>query len=135
MNVKHKIERRAQAGFTLVEIMVVIVILGLLATMVATNVIGASDEARAKTAHTSARIIHDAIKLYCTTTGKLPDSLEDLVSEDEGTRSYLESLAPDPWGNEFILRGDTTRNFEVISAGPDGSEGSDDDISSRRKKE
>ncbi len=115
--------------------MVVIVILGLLATMVATNVIGASDEARAKTAQTSAKTIHDAIKLYYTTNGKLPDTLEDLISEDEGGRSYLESLEPDPWGNDFILRGDTSRDFEVISMGPDGSEGTEDDISSRRKRD
>ena len=132
---QHKTDRRTQAGFTLVEIMVVIVILGLLATMVATNVIGASDEARAKTAQTSAKVIHEAITMYYTTNGKLPDSLEDLVATEEGQRSYLDSLEPDPWGNDFILRGDTKFDFEVISIGPDQSEGTEDDISSRRKKE
>ncbi|MCR9244079.1 MAG: type II secretion system protein GspG [bacterium] len=131
----HQTGRRAQAGFTLVEIMVVIVILGLLATMVATNVIGASDEARSKTAQTSARTIHEAIKLYYSENGKLPESLEDLVSEEDDGRSYVESLEPDPWGNDFILRGDTGRNFEVISCGPNGTEGDEDDISSRKKKE
>ncbi len=131
----HKNDRRAQAGFTLVEIMVVIVILGLLATMVATNVIGASDEARAKTAQTSARAIADAIKLYYAEQGRLPDTLEDLVGGDDGGRSYIESLETDPWSNEFILRGETSKDFEVISCGPNGIEGDEDDISSRKSKE
>ena len=67
---------RAEAGFTLVEIMVVIVILGLLATLVARNVIGAADESRLTKAQTDVRIIADGVRSYRAKNGKLPESLE-----------------------------------------------------------
>ncbi|HEX5053814.1 MAG TPA: type II secretion system major pseudopilin GspG [Planctomycetota bacterium] len=127
--------RPAQAGFTLVEIMVVIVILGLLATMVATNVIGASDEARETKARTDIGIILDAVKSYRARNGKMPDSLEALATKDERGRSELDNLPRDPWDHDYVLReGDTPRDFEVISWGPDGNEGTDDDISSKDSK-
>jgi len=132
---QNQANRRRQAGFTLVEIMVVIVILGLLATMVATNVMGASDEARIKTTRTSIKTIESAIESYYLSNGKLPDSLEDLITEDENGRTYLKSLEPDAWGNDFVLRGETRRDFEIISYGPDESEGTEDDISSRKQPE
>lgn len=128
--------RPAQAGFTLVEIMVVIVILGLLATMVAQNVIGASDEARIRTTETSIKSLADSVKLYYTRNGKLPSSLEELVSKENGG-PYVDSdeISKDAWGNAYILRGESKNDYEVLSMGPDGSENTDDDISSRKKKE
>ena len=128
--------RTAERGFTLVEIMVVIVILGLLATMVARNVIGASDEARATKAQTDVRQIADAVRSYRAKNGKLPESLETLSTKDDKGRSELEELPKDPWGNEYMLReGDRPADWEVISMGPDGSENTDDDISSKQKKD
>jgi general secretion pathway protein G len=137
MNEQHSADRprAAQAGFTLVEIMVVIVILGLLATMVAQNVIGASDEARAKTTETSLKSIHEAVTLYYTKVGKLPSSLEELTDNEAKGGALLMELNKDAWGNDFILRGDTKNDFEIISMGPDGSENTEDDLSSRKKKE
>ena len=128
--------RPAQAGFTLVEIMVVIVILGLLATMVAKNVIGASDEARDTKAATDVHQIADAIKSFRAKNGKLPESLEVLSTKDERGRSELEELPKDPWGNDYLMiEGDKTGEFEVVSMGRDGSQGTEDDISSRAKKD
>lgn len=128
--------RSAEAGFTLVEIMVVIVILGLLATMVARNVIGASDEARETKAKTDIATIAGGVKSYRSKNGKLPDTLEALATKDERGRSELEELPKDPWGNDYILReGDRPADWEVISWGPDGSEGTEDDISSKSKKD
>jgi len=127
--------RPAQAGFTLIEIMVVIVILGLLATLVLPNVIGASDKAREETARTNVMAIANAVKMYRSTHGKLPQSLEVLAEKDERGRSELDEIPKDPWGNEFMLReGDRPTDWEVISMGPDGSEGTDDDISSKKKE-
>ncbi|MFO1078727.1 MAG: type II secretion system major pseudopilin GspG [Planctomycetota bacterium] len=125
---------RCDAGFTLIEIMVVIVILGLLATMVATNVMGKSDQAKIETARTSIKTIESAVESYYITVGKFPTSLEDLTSEDVKGGPYLKSLEKDPWGNDFQFRGENKKDFEVLSYGPDGSEGTEDDISSRKKE-
>ena len=127
--------RPAEGGFTLVEIMVVIVILGLLATMVARNVMGASDEARTNIAATSVKTIAGAVEAYYTVNGKLPESLEELVNPDAKGGAQLKELTKDPWDHDFILRGENKRDFEIICMGPDGSEGTEDDISSRTKKE
>jgi general secretion pathway protein G len=125
------------AGFTLVEIMVVIVILGLLATLVVQNVVGASDEARIQTAKTNCATFAGAVKLYRTTKGKLPDSLEVLAGEEEKSKAwYIENLPKDPWDHDYELRqGNTMDDWEVISPGPDGLSGTEDDISNRVNKE
>lgn len=116
--------------------MVVVVILGLLATLVARNVIGAGDEARETKARTDLRMIADAVGSYRAKNGKMPPDLETLATKDEKGRSELNELPKDPWGNDYLLReGDTPRDFEVVSWGADGSEGTDDDLSSKTKKD
>lgn len=126
--------RPAQTGFTLVEIMVVIVIIGLLATMVAANVMGASDEAREAKAKVDVKTIADGVQMYKVRKGTLPDSLETLVTKDDRGRSELMELPEDPWGHAYILReGDRAGDFEVISMGPDGNENTEDDISNKKK--
>ncbi|MBL8754912.1 MAG: type II secretion system major pseudopilin GspG [Planctomycetes bacterium] len=127
---------RAQAGFTLVEIMVVIVILGLLMTLVLPNLIGAGDEARAQTAATQCKSIANAVRLYRASLGKLP-TLDELTSEEAKSKTwYLENLDKDPWGNAYELReGNSKDDWEVVSNGPDGQSGNDDDISSKTKKD
>jgi general secretion pathway protein G len=120
------------AGFTLIEIMVVIVILGLLATLVLPNVIGASDEARAQTARTNCTTYASAVRLYRAEKGVLPDSLEKLAEPDEKGRSYITDLQVDPWDHAYeIRRGNGPNDWEVISMGPDGSPGTEDDITSK----
>jgi len=126
----------AQAGFTLVEIMVVIVILGLLATLVVQNVVGATDEARAQTAQTNCKTIAGAVRLFRAKNGKLPESLEALVTKDEKGSSYLDELPKDPWGHDFEIReGNNPNDWEIISLGPDGASGTEDDISSKSVKD
>lgn len=142
MNRQHPIRhpaaqsRAAQAGFTLVEIMVVIVILGLLATLVAKNVIGASDEARIQTTMANLKSVHECVQQYAVMNGKLPSSLDELCSEEAKTKPwYLEEVPKDAWGNPFQLRGESKKDFEITSNGPDAIENTDDDLSSRKKKE
>lgn len=134
-NIRTRI-RPAEGGFTLVEIMVVVVILGLLATLVVQNVVGASDTAREKKAQTDVATIANAVRSYRVNNGKYPDSLEVLAQKDDRGRSELEDLPKDPWDHDYILReGDRPNQFEVISMGPDGSENTEDDISSKPKKD
>ena len=95
----------------------------------------ARNERYARVALTSAKTIADAIKMYYTLNGRIPAKLEDLVNggPNGAGRNYLEKLVPDPWGQAFVLKGDSSKTFEVVSAGPDGKVGTADDISSRRK--
>jgi len=122
------------SGFTLVEIMVVIVILGLLATLVIANVGDNADRAREQVARTNATGIAHAVRAFRAREGRLPASLSALVQVDVRGRRDLEALPRDPWGHEFLLiQDDVPPGWEVVSAGPDGDEGTEDDISSRPK--
>jgi len=126
--------RASERGFTLIEIMVVIVIIGMLAALVAPNVIGAGDEARAGTAKAQAKTIADSVRRYRSKTGSLPESLEDLVKEDGS--GELEELPLDPWDTPYeLIPGENSRLFEVISCGPDKQPETEDDISSKAKRE
>ncbi len=127
--------RPAQAGFTLVEIMVVIVILGLLATLVVQNVGSASDEARETKAQADVKVIAGAVRSYYAKKGTLPESLDVLAQKDDRGRSEIEELPKDPWDHDYEIReGNTRHDWEVISLGPDGV-ASEDDISSKTVRE
>lgn len=124
-----------QRGFTLVEIMVVIVILGLLATLVVPNVLGASDEANLKKAVADVSSLKSTVDIFLIQSGsrELP-TWEMLITPDERGRVWLEGYSEpprDPYGNEYELRpGDRGRQFEIICWGPDGLSETEDDISS-----
>lgn len=122
---------RPCAGFTLIEVMVVVVILGLLATLVANNVWSSSQRAREEKARVDTRAIADAVRLFCVDHGRLPQ-LEELVAPDAKGRSYLNELPDDPWQTTYLLReAEPPQGFEVRSCGPNKVEGDADDISSR----
>jgi general secretion pathway protein G len=124
--------RSRTAGFTLIEIMVVVMILGLLATLVVTSVTDSSDVAREEKARTDVRTLAGAARLYYSQYGRRPAALADLLEPDAKDRRFLEELPRDPWQHDYVLReGAKPREFEVVSAGQDGQLGSADDISSR----
>lgn len=137
MNVQNRPSvRTAEAGFTLIEIMVVIVILGLLATLVVPNIIQSADEARVTKAQTDCKTIEKQVSLYRAKKGRMPESLDTLTEPDDKGVKYLDELPKDPWDNDYVIKeGDKRGDFEIISYGPDGQEGGDDDISSRSRKE
>lgn len=127
-----------QGGFTLVEIMVVIVILGLLAGIVAPAVLGRQAEAEEQTARNDINSLQDAVTIYVMKNRRLP-TLDELVQPDEKGETYLRNMteAPkDPWGTPYEIRqGDRPSQFEILSYGPDRQEGTEDDISSRNLKD
>jgi general secretion pathway protein G len=127
----NKIQRR-DAGFTLIEILLVVVIIGILAAVAVPRLGGRVAQSQVAAARASIGAIGTAIDLYETDNGKLPDSLQNLMtkgSEPNWNGPYLrkaESLK-DPWGNEFQFtkQGNV---YTVASAGPDGSFGTGDDV-------
>ncbi len=127
--------RRARpGGFTLVELMVVVVILGLLATLVAKNVIPYIFKSSITAAKMDIRNISEAVDLYrANNQGKLPESLDELVEPDENGNTYLKDMTQvpkDPWGNEYQLEEDPERKdgYIIRSYGPDREPETDDDI-------
>ncbi len=119
--------RRREDGFTLVELMVVLVILGLLATIVIINVLPAADRAKLTTAHASVTQIEQAIEMYNLNNHRYPTSEEGLPALV--TSRLLRRLDKDPWGNDFVYRqpGRNGRAFDVYSLGADGREGGNGD--------
>jgi len=104
-------QRRARAGFSLVELMVVIVILGLLATVVVLNVLPARDRAMVEKAGVDVAMLESAIDTYRLDNLTYPPSLEALVEAPAGLErpdryragGYVRDLPEDPWGNHLSV--------------------------------
>jgi general secretion pathway protein G len=134
--------RRPQLGFTLIEIMVVVVILGILAALVAPNVIRRIDDARVTKAKQDIRAYETALNLYRMDNFRYPTTeqgLEALVKQplDPNIRNwkqggYIDGMKKDPWGNDYAYIAPGTRGeFDLYTLGADGQpggEGPDADI-------
>lgn len=133
---KKTAQRRKRSGFTLVELMVVIVIIGLLATVVAINVLPSQDKAMVGKARADISTLEQAIETYRLDNLVFPDDrqgLQALVSAPAGlTRperyrqgGYVRRLPEDPWGNPYQYRRSSAHGgqFDVFSYGADGKEG------------
>jgi general secretion pathway protein G len=131
---------RSRGGFTLLEILVVIMIITILASIVSVNVLRKPGEARVSAAKMQVKQLQTAVQLYRTEQGRIPtqeQGLEALVSKptiepvpqrypEDG---YLDSrkLPADPWKNDFVylVPGRRGEPFEIISYGGDGEPGGD----------
>lgn len=129
---------RCNAGFTLIEVMVVIIILGLLAAIVMPRLVGQTDKARYAQAKIQMRILEDALKRYKLENGHFPTTSQGLqalvqkpssppVPRDWPDGGYLDKpeVPLDPWGNEFIYisPGQHGPDYDLVSLGADGLEG------------
>jgi general secretion pathway protein G len=129
--------RRASRGFTLIEIMVVVVILGILAVLVAPNVISRIDDARVAKAKQDVRAYETALNLYRLDNFKYPSTdvgLQALVEQpnDPSVRNwraggYIDSMRKDPWGGDYlyVYPGTRGREYDLYSLGADGQPGGD----------
>jgi general secretion pathway protein G len=116
------------AGMTLVEIMIVLTIMAGIAAIVTVNVMGAMENAKIETAQTETGRLRTFIETYYTVHGELPDELSDLAEDQNGRRAFVENISPDPWGNDYHYEKTNNGRFQVYSTGPDGQDGTDDDI-------
>jgi general secretion pathway protein G len=128
-------KRKGQEGFTLIEIMVVILILGLLATIVVQNLRGATDRAKRTKAIADIAELKTALDRYYMDNGNYPTTdqgLQALVSAPSGGRiptdypdgGYVSRIPNDPWGNPYFYQSDGG-NYALKSFGADGAEGGD----------
>ncbi|CAN4274408.1 PulG Type II secretory pathway, pseudopilin PulG [Methylophilaceae bacterium] len=134
-----------QAGFTLIEVMIVIVIMGIMASLIVPKIMGRPDEARVVASKQDIASILQALKLYRLDNQRLPSTeqgLQALVTKPSSppvpsnwkSDGYLDRLPKDPWGNPYqYLSPGLNGDIDVFSFGSDGAiggEGNDADIGS-----
>ncbi len=122
----------ARAGFSLAELMVVIVILGLIATIVVPNLLGRFGVAQHKKAEIDIAALESAVTTFTIeNNGRAPDSLEILVTPDENNNTFLKGYTQvplDPWKNPYQFEpAGGGRDFRIFSFGKDGQPGGDGD--------
>ena len=120
----------SQGGFTLIEILVVMAIIGMLAVMVAPNIFNQQAGAQRDAALSQISTLEAALDTYRLDVGEYPDSLDGLMRNDTDRASwngpYLRRDVPkDPWGNDYVYDVNG-REFTLISYGADGSRGGED---------
>jgi general secretion pathway protein G len=122
-----------ERGFTLIEMMVVIVIIGLLATLVAMHSSNSTERARQEITRATVSSVNDAVARFEMDHRRLPSRLEELVFrpddiEAHAWRPYLNERAKDGWGRalDYRVPGSDGFRYDVISLGADGVESADD---------
>jgi len=133
------LQRSAQQGFSLIELLVVIVIIGLLATIVAINVIPAGNQARVEKAKADIATLEDALEQYRLDNLTYPstsDGLQALLAPPPGLAQperyrqggYIRKLPEDPWGHPYLYQAPGRSGaFDVYSLGADGQTGGEND--------
>jgi general secretion pathway protein G len=130
---------RQRSAFTLIELLLVLVILGVLAALVVPKFTGRSQQARETAAKTDISRISTALNAFEIDIGRYPtndEGLSALINPPSTTQgaprsAYIERLPNDPWGNPYVYRFPGQRNpgsFDLLSPGADGREGTADDI-------
>ena len=124
---------KTMSGFTLIEILIVVVILGILGAVVVPNILSRPDTARVQAAQTDLRALSQTLEIYRLDNFQYPSSeqgLESLVDRPSGfpepknwnPEGYLKKLPTDPWGSPYLYE-KTGSSYSLISLGADGQEG------------
>lgn len=131
MQQQHK---HSQSGFTLIEVMVVIVILGILAALIVPNVIGQGDKARVGTTKSTLSTVANALDLYKLDNHQYPstqEGLDALIKQPASAKNWLQGgyikggLPKDGWGADlqYVAPGSNGQAYDLYSFGGDGKEG------------
>ena len=135
---------RNKRGFTLIELMLVVIILGILVAMVVPRLVGRGEQARSQAAEADIRSnIALALDLFELDNGDYPERLEDLIKDPGESKApnwngpYLKRKPVDPWGRDYNYRspGQHSTDYDLYSYGADGVEGGDDDITNWEEEE
>ena len=131
---------KRQSGFSLIEIMVVLLIIGILASMVAPQILGNQEEAQLKKAAVDIQQLESALEMYKLKSNRFPTTEQGLdalviaptldpIPRNYPTDGYIKRLPDDPWGNPYVLISPGEMGtIDIFSNGPDGEPGTDDDI-------
>lgn len=136
---RHFKQRQAAAGYTLIELLIVITIIGVLLGIAVVNFAGAPDQARKTSAEQEIRTIETALEMFRMHNAKYPSTeqgLKALVEKPADAKNWPEngylkdkSVPADPWGNAYkYLNPGTHGSIDIFSLGADGREGGEDDI-------
>lgn len=117
-------------GYTLIEIMIVVALIAMLATLGGVHVVRSFEQGRIETAQVKCKEYYDAVCLWMmfTKAGAPPDGLNVLTAPIRGGDRSFAQITPDPWGAAFRIEFEGGRRYRVWSSGPDGEEGTEDDI-------
>ena len=137
-NIQNVNKNNMKKGFSIVELMVVVIILGLLASVVVPNLIGKSDDAKKQLVKVQMGQLKESLKLFRLDMGRYPTTEEGMAIlvkkpqdndeyENYSSNGYLggDTIPKDPWNNPYIYIS-TGNDIELISLGSDGKEGGDD---------
>ena len=126
-------------GFTFIEIMLVVLIIGILMAVVMPRFIGQGKNAKLVATRQTIENTRTALRMFETSVGRFPTTQEGLaalverptnLTEDEWKYKYLDQRPRDAWKQELIYKspGDRNQDFDIYSKGPDRQEGTDDDV-------
>jgi len=136
MQMQHRGSTRQLRGFTLIELMIVVVILGLLATIIMPKILDRPEQARRVKAKADIRSVQSMLALFKTDTGRFPttsEGLEALVTNPGlngySREGYLDKSPVDPWGTRYVYisPGLHSKNYDLESYGKDGEDGGGED--------
>lgn len=116
-----------QRGMTIVELMIVMTIIASIMGVIGVYVFGALDKANIQQARIQINKTRGLVEQYYLSSSprQFPNTLEDLAA---GPTPIVKKVDKDPWGNDLVYKKISNREFEIYSVGPDGSEGTEDDV-------
>lgn len=124
--------RRNSRGFTLVELLLVLIILALIGGLVLPNIIGRAEGAKVKAASSQIDRLAMAVETFYMDTNSFPDTLDALVEEGNGVAGWngpyvKKTILKDPWGREYVYQYPGEKGqFDIASLGADGQPGGED---------